>query len=86
MRSNSVSINFESSFRSEATQIASLEVTFDGVLYSNLLTLDGNVLPDGGVAVHDDAGEVGQPRRLAGEGAEGPHLDFQAFLERSMPG
>ena len=45
--SNSVFINFESSFRSEATQIASLEVTFDGVLYSNLLTLDGNVLPDG---------------------------------------
>lgn len=43
-----VVVAFDSSFRSEATQIATLEVTFDGGgSYTNLFTLDGNVLPDG---------------------------------------
>src|SRR5688572_11070857 len=44
---NSVIINFDSSFRAEVTQIASLEVTFDGSTFTNLLTYDSKTLPDG---------------------------------------
>jgi MYXO-CTERM domain-containing protein len=44
---NSVIIGFDSSFRAEVTQIASLEVTFDGTNFTTLLTLDSNALPDG---------------------------------------
>jgi MYXO-CTERM domain-containing protein len=43
----SVIIEFASSFRAEAPEIATLDVTFDGVTYTNLLTYDGNTLPDG---------------------------------------
>ena len=44
---NSVVIAFDSSFRSEAPEIATLDVTFDGSNFITLFTLDGNVLPDG---------------------------------------
>ena len=44
---NSVIINFDSSFRAEVTQIASLEVSFDGINFNPLLTYDSNVIPDG---------------------------------------
>jgi hypothetical protein len=44
---NSVLISFDSSFRSEPPEIATLDVTFDGgATFSNLLTYDGNILPD----------------------------------------
>ena len=44
---DSVSIEFDSSFRAEPTQIGLLEVSFDGgTSYSNLLTLDGNTIND----------------------------------------
>lgn len=45
--SNSVTINFDSSFRAEAPQIAMLDVTFDGIAFTNLITYDGSALPDG---------------------------------------
>lgn len=45
---NSVVIALDSSFRAEATQIATLDVTFDGgANFTNLLTYDGNILEDG---------------------------------------
>jgi MYXO-CTERM domain-containing protein len=45
---NSVNISFDSSFRAEVTQIASLDVSLDGgSTFSPLFTLDSNVLPDG---------------------------------------
>ena len=47
VRANTVRIAFASSFRAEAPEIATLDVTFDGTTFTNLLTYDGNVLPDG---------------------------------------
>ena len=44
---NSVRIAFDSSFRAEEPQIATLDVTFDGTNFTNLLTYDGRILPDG---------------------------------------
>lgn len=44
---NSVNVAFDSSFRAEAPEIATLDVTFDGTNFTNLLTYDGNTLPDG---------------------------------------
>jgi hypothetical protein len=46
VRANSVRIAFASSFRAEEPEIATLDVTFDGVNFTNLLTYDGNILPD----------------------------------------
>lgn len=44
---DSVNISFDSSFRAEPTQIGLLDVSFDGgATFSNLLTLDGNTIPD----------------------------------------
>jgi hypothetical protein len=42
---NSVKIAFESSFKAEPTEIATLDVTFDGATFTNLLTYDGSLLP-----------------------------------------
>jgi hypothetical protein len=47
VRANTVRIAFSSSFRAEEPEIATLDVTFDGTNYTNLLTYDGNTLPDG---------------------------------------
>jgi hypothetical protein len=50
VRANSVHITFSSSFRAEVTQIATLDVTFDGTNFINLLTYDSNDtinFPDG---------------------------------------
>jgi hypothetical protein len=44
IRANSVKITFDSTFRSEEPEIATLDVTFDGTNYTNLLTYDANVL------------------------------------------
>lgn len=44
---NSVLIAFDSSFRAEEPMIATLDVTFNGTTFTNLLTYDGNILPDG---------------------------------------
>ena len=46
VRANTVRIAFSSSFRAEEPEIATLDVTFDGTNFTNLLTYDGNVLPD----------------------------------------
>jgi len=43
--SNTVRIAFASSFKAEPTEIATLDVTFDGTNFTNLLTYDGNALP-----------------------------------------
>lgn len=47
VQANSVTIAFDSSFRAEEPEIATLDVTFDGTNFINLLTYDGNILPDG---------------------------------------
>ena len=46
---NSMIIGFASSFRAEATQIATLDVSLNGGAFTNLHTYDGNTLPDGQV-------------------------------------
>jgi hypothetical protein len=46
VKAKSVVIAFASSFRAEEPEIATLDVTFDGVNFTNLLTYDANVLPD----------------------------------------
>ncbi|MCB1095486.1 MAG: PEP-CTERM sorting domain-containing protein [Verrucomicrobiae bacterium] len=44
---NSINVQFDSSFRAEETQIAVLDVSYDGgTSYTNLLTYDGAVVPD----------------------------------------
>jgi hypothetical protein len=43
---NSMTISLASSFRAEATQIATLDVSFNGGAFTNLHTYDGNTLPD----------------------------------------
>lgn len=40
-----VRIAFDSTFKAEPTEIATLDVTFDGTTFTNLLTYDGNTLP-----------------------------------------
>ena len=45
IKANSVHIAFESSFKAEPTEIATLDVTFDGTNFTNLLTYDGSILP-----------------------------------------
>jgi hypothetical protein len=50
VRANSVHISFSSSFRAEEPEIATLDVTFDGTNFINLLTYDANDtinFPDG---------------------------------------
>jgi hypothetical protein len=64
---NSVQIAFDSSFRAEEPEIATLDVTFDGVTFVNLLTFDGNLLPDGAlfndpVAINVDNPSAGSMR------------------------
>lgn len=49
IQANTVTIGFDSSFKAEPTEIALLDVTFDGTNFTNLLTFDGNTLPLDGV-------------------------------------
>ena len=42
VRANSVHITFSSTFKAEPTEIATLDVTFDGTNFINLLTYDAN--------------------------------------------
>jgi MYXO-CTERM domain-containing protein len=45
IQANSVTLEFDSSFRAEATQIAMVEVSYNGgANYTNLMTLDGTLL------------------------------------------